>query len=266
MLQMRRLRQVAGLSQEEAAERMGWNRSKLHRLEFGRNQKIKASDVIALCRLYGVSDAETDALADLARQSGKRSWWHRYSDILPGPYIGLEAEATTIREYEVTLVPGLLQTEDYIRQILRHSAGSSEDEIERRVTVRLERQKILTRPDSPPRLWAILDESVIRREVGGPEVMKAQIQHLIDMSRLPNVDIQILRFSVGAHAGVAGSFVILDFSGMDQVVYIETDRDGFYLEDTDEVERYRLVYDKIQAAAGSTESTIAFLEDVLSEM
>lgn len=266
MLRLRKLRQAAELSQEEAARAMGWNRSKIHRLEFGRNQKIKAADVIALCRLYQVSDAETDALADQARQSGKRGWWHNYSDILPGPYIELEAEATVIRDFEITLVPGLLQTPAYMRALLGRAAGATEEGIQRRIDVRLERQRILERKENPPRLWAIIDEGVVRRTVGGPGVMREQIQHLIEAAQRPNIDIQILRFEDGAHAGVAGQFVSLDFSGLDQVVYIEAEQDGFYLETADQVERYTLVFDKVQATASSTEKSIEYLEALVSEL
>ncbi|WP_344972246.1 helix-turn-helix domain-containing protein [Salinactinospora qingdaonensis] len=264
MLKMRKLRQAADLSQEDAAKAMGWNRSKIHRIEYGRNQKIRAADIIALCRLYKVADAETDALAELARQSGKRGWWHRYSDILPGPYIEFEAEATVIRDFEITLIPGLLQTPEYMRAILDRAAGATDEEIQRRIDARIARQKILTRKQSPPRLWAIIDEGAIRRQVGSPEVMRGQLQHLIEMSCRPNIDIQILRFEEGAHAGVAGQFLILDFSGLDQVVYIEAEQDGFYLESSDQTSRYTLIFDKVQAAAGSTERSVAFLQALAS--
>ncbi|MFC4561317.1 helix-turn-helix domain-containing protein [Nocardiopsis mangrovi] len=261
---MRKLRQAAGLSQEEAAAVMGWNRSKIHRLEFGRNQKIKAADVLALCHIYQVPAAETDALAAQARESGKRGWWHKYSDILPGPYIELEAEATVIRDFEIALIPGLLQTPGYMKALFGRAAGATDEEVQRRLDVRLERQRILDRKEHPPRLWAIIDEGAIRRMVGGPEVMREQWQHLIDVSRRPNIDIQVLRFEDGAHAGVAGQFVALDFSGLDQVVYIETERDGFYLESPDQVERYTLVFEKVLATAASIEKSVEFLETLVS--
>lgn len=242
---------------------MGWNRSKVHRIEFGRNQKIKAGDIIALCRLYGVSDTETEALAALARQSGKRGWWHNYSDILPGPYIELEAEATVIRDFAIPLVPGLLQTPRYVQALVERAAGATEEQVQRLIDARLVRQRILSERTNPPRLWAIIDEGALRRQVGGPDVMREQIEHLIEASRRPNIDIQVLRFADGAHAGLAGPFVTLDFSGLDQVIYIETEQDGFYLEEPEQVERYTLVFDKVQATAASTENSITFLESLL---
>ncbi|WP_017623637.1 helix-turn-helix domain-containing protein [Nocardiopsis chromatogenes] len=259
--ELKRLRGAVGMSQDEVSSRMGWDRGKIHRLEGGRLQRIKASDVIALCRLYQVAEEETDNLAEIARESRQKSWWYRYKNVFAGPFIGLEAEAAAVYEYSASIVPGLLQTEDYMAALMESSAGliSTQDEKVKRIEARLERQRSLMERADPARLWMILDEAALRRKVGGEEVMRKQIMHLIDVNQRPNVDLQVLPFDVGAHAAAGFQFSLLVFSETDSIVYIEADQDGLYLEEEEQIERYRLVFDRLQASAESVERSNSLL-------
>ena len=185
--ELRRLREQAGLTHSEVAHRLEWSPSKLSRIENGQS-RVNAGDVIDLLGVYGISDETTrEALIQLAREARRRGWWTRYTDVLgSGTYIGLEAEASAIHSYESQFVPGLLQTEDYARAVISGGQVRPDPEAaERRVAARMARQELFTRPE-PPEIWAVLDESVILRPVGGPAVMAAQLRHLIEVSTRPN--------------------------------------------------------------------------------
>ncbi|MDA2805182.1 helix-turn-helix domain-containing protein [Nocardiopsis suaedae] len=264
--ELKRLRGAVGLSQDEVSSQMGWDRGKIHRLEGGRLQRIKASDVIALCRLYQVTEEETENLAEIARESRQKSWWYRYKNVFAGPFIGLEAEASAIYEYSASIVPGLLQTEDYMVALMESSAGliSTQDEKSKRVEARLERQRSLMERTDPARLWMIIDEAALRRQVGGTDVMRRQIAHLVDVNQRPNIDLQVLPFDAGAHAAAGFQFSILVFSETDSIVYIEADQDGLYLEEEEQIARYRLVFDRLQASAISVERTNGLLASLTS--
>jgi Domain of unknown function (DUF5753) len=192
--------------------------------------------VRALLELYGVTGPERNGLIQLARDARQPGWWHSFRDVLPNPYevyIGLEAGAAAIRNFEPVVVPGLLQTEDYARAAFRNGPRELDrDDVERRVEVRMARQKILTRADRP-RLWAVIDEAVIRRVVGGPEVMRGQLRHLIDGAGQGRTTIQVVPYSAGAHAGTTGPFVILQFPEPTDpaVVYVETLAGDIYLDE-----------------------------------
>ena len=258
--ELRRLREQAGLTHSEVAHRLEWSASKLSRIENGQS-RVNTGDVADLLDAYGITDQATrEALIQLAREARRRGWWTRYTDILgSGTYIGLEAEASAIHTYESQFVPGLLQTEDYARAaITGGQVRPDPDTVERRVAARIARQELLTRPE-PPEIWAILDESVILRPVGGPAVMRAQLRHLTEVSTRPNatVTLQVLPLSAGAHPGMNGPFVILGFQNPKDppMVHLETATDGLYLEEPPDIERYTLRFSHLVARAlGPNES------------
>lgn len=264
--QLRRLRATAGYTQDQVWDAMGWSRDKIQRLEAGKFQRLKAADVIALCQLYGAGEKETGELVEIARQSRyHKPWWFQYTDVLPGAYIELEAEATMIQEFNISLIPGLLQTPDYLAGLMRRSEGitvSSED-LTSRIDMRLERQKAILERSSPPPIVSVIDEAALRRMVGGSEVMRQQMRHLCDLGSRPNIELQVLPFSAGAHSGGGFPFTILGFAGgVGTVVYIETFKDGVYLEDEEEITRHRLVFSRMQAAAMSVEESAVLLEQL----
>ncbi|MFD1829483.1 MULTISPECIES: helix-turn-helix domain-containing protein [Streptomyces] len=269
--QLRRLRKERGIDLEEAAKAIRGSTAKVSRLERGQGA-CKERDVADLLTLYGVLDEDerADFLA-LTRQTGTRGWWHRYSDVLPGwfdRHIGLEEAAAVIRTYEVQFVPGLLQTEDYARAVilLGHPRASAHEN-DRRVQLRMERQNLLTRPDAP-RLWAVLDEAALRRPLGGVEVMRGQLRHLIETARRPNVTLQVAPFSVGGLAAAGGPVTILRFPEPDlpDVVYLEQLTSALYLDKEEDVDHYLSIMDRLCAVAETPASSTAFLEGLLAEL
>ena len=266
--QLRRFREAAGITPERAGYEIRASRSKISRLENGR-VKLKSRDVTDLLTLYGVTDEalRTRFLA-LAEQSNTPDWWTKYGDILPDwfeTYLSLEAVATTIRSFEVQFVHGLFQTEDYARAVLGRKTALP-NEIERRVALRLKRQDLLSRPN-PPRIWSVMDEAVLRRPVGGPAVMRAQFEHLIEVAALPRVTLQVVPFAGGAHAGESGSFTVLRFEERDlpDVVYLEQLTNAVYLEQRSDVERYLQVVNEISSEALTPDETKQLIEQVARE-
>ena len=260
----------ADLPAEKAGYEIRASRSKISRLENGR-VGIKIRDVEDLLTLYGMTGEEqrSEVIA-LARQSNARDWWTRYSDILPDwfeTYLGLESAAATIRCFEIQFVPGLFQTEEYAQAVTRlgHQAASAA-EIERRVTLRRRRQDLLTRP-APPRVWAIMDEAVLRRPVGGPMVMRAQLRHLIEASRPSHVTIQVVPFARGGHVGAGGSFSLLRFDEeyLPDIVYVEQLTSAIYLGQRSDVEHYLEIVDQLSGAALTPAATRDFIEQVINE-
>jgi hypothetical protein len=243
---------------------MGWNRAKVHRIENAKTQTVKASDIRALCDLYQVGEDRKEAMVALAKRAANPGWWYEYSDLVPGTYLSLEAEATEMRTCELALIPGLLQTQDYGAALLKASGHTSQDEIRRRLEVRSVRQKVLDRAQ-PPQIWAVIDEAALRRPVGGAEVMRDQINHLIALSHRPFLDLQVLPLVKGAHAGLNGHFVILDFAVAPSVVYVEPTPDGLYLDKADIVKRYSLRFKRVQASALDTEDSLSFLTGLHDE-
>ena len=212
--ELTRLREATGMTIREAAGQLEWDPSKLSRVE-GMQRGIIVRDVRRLLNLYGVTDeAQREALFEMSRESKQRGWWQAYSDVMPSEYanlIGFEAEAAEIRSYEPELIPGLLQTEDYARAIIRLGRpGDTAEEISRRVGVRMTRQQVLDR-DDPPVMRVVLNEGAVRRLVGGPEVMRAQLRHLAAGRPRGNVLIQVLPFAAGEHPAMSGPFTILAF-------------------------------------------------------
>jgi transcriptional regulator with XRE-family HTH domain len=256
--QLRRLREASNLTTGEAAEAIRATHSKISRLERGRTG-AKQRDVADLLSLYGVTDeAEREELLILARQASAPGWWQQYSDVLPRwfeLYIGLEKAASVIRTYEVQFVHGLMQTEDYARAvILIANAHAPAAEIDRRVSVRMRRQQLLTQPGAPE-LWAVLDEAALRRPPDGPKVMRAQLERLLQLTDLPNVTLQIVPFDTGPHAAAGGPFTILRFPEPDlpDLVYLEQLNSALYLDQPDDVIDYIAVMDQlcVQAKTGA---------------
>jgi len=249
-LELRRLREAAGLTASQAAKQLEWDTSKITRMERNEWKRPNPRDIKDLLDLYKVEDeSRREALIELARQSRQKGWWAAHDDLLSGgTYIGLETEASVIRTFQLGVVPGLLQTPEYAEALMR-GFGTKEDVIERRVAIRMERQQLLD-AENPPRLWAIIDEAALVRPVGGPEVMRGQLEHLIAVGRQhDNVHVQVLPFSVGAHAGLAGQFVLLEFPEDPGVVHVESATDGLYLETAQDLQRYQLLYDHVHASA-----------------
>jgi Domain of unknown function (DUF5753)/Helix-turn-helix domain len=267
---LRRLREDAGMTTERAALSIRGSHSKISRMEHGR-VGFKERDIADLLTLYGVGPgAEREALLNLAKESNTPGWWQGYADILPHwvePYFGLEAAAASIREYELQFVPGLLQIEDYARAVIRLGNLLSEDEVVRRAQARVSRQQILNR-ENPPKVWAVLDEGALRRSIGGPAVMKAQLRQLIDMCDHPAVTLQILPFSAGAHRAMGGPFTILRYTEPDlrDVVYIEQLTSALYLDKQTEVDAYLEVIEEVCLQAEASAKTPGILQAVLEGM
>jgi transcriptional regulator with XRE-family HTH domain len=264
--ELKRCREHAGLTQENVSRQFEWHAAKVTRIETAK-VAVTPRDVKDLLALYGVQDEEyREALMTLARQSRERTWWTDYRDIMrPGNFIGLEAEASTMRAWEPVVVPGLLQTEDYIRALMR--TGRSTDtpqSIDRRVSLRLTRQGRL-KAVNPLRLDALIDESVVRRVVGGHDVMNDQLRHLIDMAQLPTVTIQILPFDAGEHPFLGGSAALLEFRETTHldVVYLEGLAGDYYEEQHSEVARYRVEFERLSAMALDHRSSVKMIESLV---
>jgi transcriptional regulator with XRE-family HTH domain len=270
--QLRRLRETAGISAEKAGYEIRGSRSKISRMETGR-VGLKARDVEDLLALYGVTDEQQRAkVVALADRSRAPEWWAKYHEILPDwfeTYLGLESAATSIRSFEMQFVPGLFQTEDYARAVTRLGHQTALDgEIERRVGLRLKRQELLTRAQPPPpRIWAVVDEAVLRRPVGGADVMRAQLARLVEAARTPRVTLQVVLFARGGHAAAGGSFSLLRFEDRDlpDVVYIEQLTSAVYLDQRPDIEHYLEVVDQLSGEALTPQETIRFIEQVAKE-
>src|SRR5437764_6303620 len=258
------LREVKGITREDAGYTIRASGSKISRMELGR-VSFKERDVTDLLSLYGVEDpGERAALVDLARQANSPGWWHTYSDVLPdwfGVFVGLEEAASLIRSYEIQFVPGLLQTADYARAVVEHGQPSAHpEEIEHRVSLRMERQQVLAKP-SAPRLWAVMDEAVLRRPIGGAGVMRGQLERLIEAAGQPDITLQVMPFGFGGHAAEAGSFIILRLSEADlpHVVYLEQLTSALYLDKRQDSERHSELMDRLTAPSQPPERTAHIL-------
>jgi transcriptional regulator with XRE-family HTH domain len=265
--ELRRLRDAAGLTHEDVAAELGWHRSKLSRIEGAQFVRLSLTDLRALLDLYGVAGkGERDALEKMARQARERGWWYSYSDVLPNPhatYIGLEAEATAIRTFQAQLIPALLQTEDYSRAVVQATRMTMRDNDEARRFFELlkTRQELLSR-QPPVKLWTVLDQAVLRRQVGGLAVMRAQLDHLAGTAELPHVTLQVLPEEAGEHAALEGSFTILGFPepADPDVVYLDAATGGVYLEKPEDRERYAAVFDHAIAAALSPKDSLTLVQ------
>jgi transcriptional regulator with XRE-family HTH domain len=264
--ELKKCREAAHLTQETVSRHFEWNTAKVTRIETAR-VAVSARDVRDMLALYGVRDDEyREALVDLARQSKERSWWTDYKDVMrPGNFVGLEAGAAAMRVFEPILLPGLLQTEDYMRALIRTGRPQDTPEaVDRRIALRRNRQNRLTGAN-PLELSAIIDEAVLRRTIGGEDVMREQLHHLIEAAQLPNVTVQILPLSAGEHTFLGGPAALLEFretTHMD-VVYLEGLAGDYYEEQPHEVARYREEFDRLSARALDHRMSLKMIESLL---
>ncbi|WP_277953411.1 helix-turn-helix domain-containing protein [Saccharopolyspora soli] len=269
--ELRRLREVAGVSWEKAIAELDFSRSKLSRIETARSG-VTVNDVRAMCGLYGVSGSELDGLLELAKQAKKKGWWHPYTKVMSDwfeVYIGLESEAAAVQNFEIDLIPGLLQTEEYARAIIRSWAPDEpDDDNEQRTQLRKARQSRLIDEAEPLKFWAIISEAAISQQVGGADVMRNQLKHLVSASKLPNVTVQVLPFRAGAHASLGTGFSMLSFPDLidPDVVYLEFLTGSLYLEEAEEIERYTLNFDHLRATALDPRDSTKLLTKVAREM
>jgi transcriptional regulator with XRE-family HTH domain len=268
--QLRHLREANGINREAAGEVIRASASKISRLELGR-VSVKSRDLSDLLTLYGVTgEAERADVLRLASEAAKHGWWHHYGDLLPGwfeYYVGLEAAASRIRTYEVQFVPGLLQTPDYARAVIKLGHPSATlDELEERVSLRMKRQEALARPDGP-KLWAVIDETALRRRLGDPGVMEAQLERLIDLA-LPNVTVYVVPLQSGYHAAAAGAFSILRFAApeLPDMVYLEQLTSSLYLDKRKDVDHYSAVMDQLCVQAEDRAGTREILSQIRDRM
>jgi transcriptional regulator with XRE-family HTH domain len=269
--QLQLLREKAGMSYEQAAEAIcssQWTVRRMERAEGG----LKPLTVKSLLLAYGITDVrEIDTFLALARDASRPGWWHSYDDVLPNWFriaVGLEEAATLIRAYEPQVVPGLLQTEDYIRAVTAASfPAATAEQTKRRVTLRLARQDLLTRPGAPG-YWVVLDETVLRRPVGSAKVMHNQLAHLIETAARPNVTLQVIPFAAGWHPALYGMFNIFRFPGqqLPDIVYSEHLTSSYYLNKPDETARYTEALDRMCAQAASPDHSITILRDTMKEI
>ncbi|GHJ08420.1 transcriptional regulator [Micromonospora humidisoli] len=269
--QLRRLREAKGVTREGAGWEIRSSESKISRMELGR-VGFKERDVADLLTFYGVTAVqEREALLKLARDANSPGWWHRYGDVLPAwfqSYLGLEAAAALIRSYEVQFVPGLLQTPEYARSVvLLGHRGAAVDEVDRRVELRIQRQQVLHRTD-PPQLWAVVDEAVLRRPIGGPEVMRGQLTALIEATRSSHIRLQIIPFDAGGHAAAGGAFTILRFGDDDlpDIVYIEQLTSALYLDKREDLDYYAAAMERLCVEATPPERTPEVLTRLRDEL
>jgi transcriptional regulator with XRE-family HTH domain len=265
-VELRRHREAMGVTIDVVADRLGCSTSKVSRIETG-HTSVTPSDVQNILDIYGVAESIKAELVQIAREARQKGWWHPYSAVLTGAYVGLETAARSIRSYEQQVVPGLLQSEEYAIAMIRAARlDYPAEEIARRVRVRMERQALLIQ-DDPIDLRVVLDEAVLSRPVGGDAVMRDQLARLADAARLPNVTLQILPFEAGAHAGMDGTFVILEFEeeGDADVVFIDNATGGLFLEKAEELGKYITIFETVQAAALPPEESIEMIEMLVEE-
>ncbi|RKN10243.1 helix-turn-helix domain-containing protein [Streptomyces radicis] len=266
--QLRRLREACGVTREEAGYSIRASESKISRMELGR-VSFKPRDVADLLTLYGVTDeAEREPLLGLARSSGRAGWWHSYSDVLPSwfqTYVGLEAAAERIGTYELQFVHGLLQTEDYAHAVVvsGHKGHLSRAEVDRRIALRLGRQKLLV-AENAPHLHCVLDEAALRRPFGGPHVMDEQLRVLLEFSEHPNITLQVVPFSKGGHVAESGAFTLLRFAERElpDLVYVEQLTGALYLDKREEVAAYQVVLDRLGSTALGRDESRGLIREI----
>jgi hypothetical protein len=267
--ELRRLREGAHLTIEQVANKLELSPSTVSRIETAQ-VGIRPRDVRELLDIYGVAGVQRDELLQIARERRQQPWWQEYRDLPNMALAGFEADATSISQFSALLVPGLLQTEAYAREVLTAiRLDARPGDIQRRMDLRLNRQALLT-GETAPQYWVVLDEAVVRRPVGGPAVMGAQLEYLAQMAALPSVTLQVLPFSAGAHAGMDGEFTVFGYRAPEDpdVVYIENTGGDAYIEDADVTRRYNRIFDHLRAAAldpAESVRTLAELEHRLQE-
>jgi transcriptional regulator with XRE-family HTH domain len=266
--ELRRLRELKGMTAEEVAERLLVSQSKISRLENGR-RSISQRDVRDLCGVYEVEDHRiVDSLMQMAKDSRQQGWWHSFGDIPYSVYIGLETDAASLRVYDPQVVPGLLQTRAYAETLITGALPeTTPTDIDKRVQVRVRRQERIVAPDNPLRLWTVLDESALRRVVGSRAVMREQLEHLVEQSQLPHVTVQVIPFDMGAHPGLNGQYAILEFpdAADSSVVYIEGVTSDLYLEKANDVQKYSVMYEHLRAQALNVEQSRQFIAKIAQD-
>lgn len=270
--ELRKLREKADRSLVDAAAVLECSRSKISRIELG-YLGISARDVRDLLDDYGVTDeAVRSYLTALARDGSKRGWWDKYGQIIPpayANYLDLESDSNYVRTFQSILIPGLLQTEAYSRAVIgANPALVREEVVDTLMKVRVERQTILTRDAGPVRFWSIIGEAALRTPIGGPEVMRAQLDHLAETVQRPNITLQVLPYKVGAHAGLSGPFVIFGFNVPNDtgVVFLENLSSSLYLETKDEVDGYTLVFDALRSSALNPADSLDYIDSIANEI
>jgi transcriptional regulator with XRE-family HTH domain len=261
--ELRRLREAADLTIDEVGEKLECSASKVSRIETG-HVGVTPRDARDMLALYGITGDEQEALVQLAREARKRGWWHAYNEVFTGTFVGLEADASSLRAFQALLVPGLLQTERYAHAVIRALRPDAEDAaIRRRVAARMARQELLS--DSPPvEYWAVVDEAVLHRVVDGPEVMAEQLYRMVADADKPNVTVQVVPFGAGAHPGMEGPFLIMGFPEQadPDVVYVDdSTSSGLYLEEPLDVRRYALMFDHLRAAALKPDDSVDLIAE-----
>lgn len=268
--ELRRLRTESGLTILEAAKQAGLGKSNLGKMEQAESKTVPAAALDKLLDLYQVDDAhEREAMHDLARDAKQRGWWSKYKGLFDDERAlpDFEAEASTIRTFEALCIPGLLQTPEYAYALFEGGRYTSLPAIERRVAFRMKRREILTRVQ-PARLRAVLDEAALRRVIGGPDVMHAQLKHLLHMAEMPHVDVQVIPFDAGSHAGLTAPFVILDFPDPrdSSIVYVGTIAGSVFFEHAEKVERYNVTYGDLQGSALSTKQSATLIKEAADSL
>lgn len=266
--ELRRLRELKGMTAEEVAERLLVSQSKISRLENGR-RSISQRDVRDLCGVYEVEDVRiVDSLMQMAKDSRQQGWWHSFGDIPYSVYIGLETDAASLRVYDPQVVPGLLQTRQYAEALITGALPETASaDVDKRVQVRLRRQERISAPENPLRLWTVMDESAVRRVVGNRSLMRDQLEYLVEQSQLPHVTVQVIPFDMGAHPGLNGQYAILEFpdAADSSVVYIEGVTSDLYLEKANDVQKYSVMYEHLRAQALNVDQSRQFIADIAKD-
>ncbi|AUH43267.1 helix-turn-helix domain-containing protein [Streptomyces sp. CMB-StM0423] len=269
---LRDLRNQARLTVRSAAHQLEWSEAKMWRIETGQSS-LRSFDVETMCKVYGAPADITEALMGLAKETKAKGWWHAYGDVIPegfDVYIGLEEAASSLASYQNDLVPGLLQTEGYARAVFRrHNPDETEEDVERRVRLRVERQTLLTRVSDPSSLRLVLNEAVLRRPVGGKDVMAGQLAHLVEVAERPNIEIRVASFAAGLHLGMlSGSFIVLRFptngDGAETeppTVYVDGYTGSLYLDKPNEVQSYETAFGDIWESSLGEEASRRLIAD-----
>jgi transcriptional regulator with XRE-family HTH domain len=260
--QLRDLRKQSGRTVEDVARELLCSPPKISRIETG-VRPASLRDVRDLCTIYGVDDSLRDRLMGLAREAKQQGWWNKYEDIAIDRLIGLEIEAAQVSSYESCVIPWMFQTKEYARAVIRGSLPRIDDHVlDERVAARITRQEIITR-ESPPHFWSLVDESSLRRRVGSNQIMRDQLNGMVDLAAIPNMTLQVVPFGLGAHPGLDNTFEFLEFqSGQPPVVYLENMAGGLYLESASDVDRYKEALMHLRAGALDPESSVSLIEQV----
>lgn len=269
-IQLRRLREAAGLTGEQVASQLDWADSKISRIETAKSG-VQPADLRHLMTIYGITDdAEREALLQVARDSKKKGWWQKYNDVLPDwfqGYVGLEGGAAEIQTYETEIIPGLLQTPDYARAVTEATLVKADAGlIARAVELRMARQQAITRDDDPADLWAIISEAALQRVAGTAKIQREQLEHMIELAERPNVTIQVLPMSAGVTPAWNGPFVVLTFEPGDQVVYLENLTSSLFLEEDLETKTYSVTFDHLQGAAIAPPQSIDHIAEAAHQL